>query len=379
VDLEYDDVQRMLRETVREFVTRECPPSRVRATEAVADGFDADLWRSMCSLGWPALALPEACGGGGQGLLELAVVVEQLGYGCVPSPLLTSVAAVALPIAWAEDEGARRRWLPELASGSVIGAASLDPEVRVATDDAWHLHGTATLVPYAAQAGVLLLPVKRPTDEVAVVIVSQDSLPMRRLHVLTEEPLHTVDVEGVQVAPEDVLVSGEVAEQLLARAADAAAVLSLAYAVGASERCLDLSLEHANSRHQFGRPIGSFQAVAHRCVDMRTDIDACRYLAYQAAWSLDQEPDGVCSFDGPEDRSVSKHETSDAAAAVSAAKSFANEAMRRVQRNAHQVHGAIGFTTEHDLQLFTRRLKAFELSFGSTAWHRERLAAAMGL
>ena len=364
MDLQYDDVQRMLRDSVREFVARECPSSRVRAAETAADGFDATLWASMCALGWIGLVLPEEYGGAGQGLLELAVVVEQLGYGCVPSPLLTSTATAALPISWVADEATRRRWLPGLADGSLIGAAPLDPQARVVTDETWRLRGTSTLVPYAAHCAALLLPVRVPTDELAVVLVRNDPavpLPMRRLHVLTEEPLYTVDVEGVQIGAEDVLASGAAAEELLARTNDVAAVLSLAYAVGAAERSLDLSLEHASSREQFGRPIGSFQAVAHRCVDMRTDVDACRYLAYQAAWAVDHA------------------DAESAEAAVSAAKSFANEAMRRVQRSAHQVHGAIGFTLEHDLQLFTRRLKAFELTFGSTAWHRERLAATMGL
>ncbi len=363
MDLEYDEMQRMLRDSVREFVARECPSSRVRAAEASADGFDAGLWAAISALGWTGLVLPEEYGGGGQGLLELAIVVEQLGYGCVPSPLQASVGTVALALAWVADEATRRRWLPGLADGSLIGAAPLDARTPVLSDEAWHLHGTTTLVPYAAECAVLLVPVHVPTGGVSVVLVAGDPatpLPMRRLRVLTEEPLYNVDVEGVQVGAEDVLATGAAAEDLLARMDDVAAVLSLAYAVGAAERCLDLSLEHAASRRQFGRPIGAFQAVAHRCVDMRTDVDACRYLAYQAAWALDNDAHS-------------------AEATVSAAKSFANDAMRRVQRNAHQVHGAIGFTLEHDLQLFTRRLKAFELTFGSTAWHRERLAAAMGM
>jgi alkylation response protein AidB-like acyl-CoA dehydrogenase len=122
---------------------------------------------------------------------------------------------------------------------------------------------------------------------------------------------------------------------------------------------LELSVQHARDRRQFDRPIGAFQAIAHRCADMRADVDACRYLAYQAAWALDR--------------------AGTADAEVAAAKSYTNDAVRRVAMHAHQVHGALGFSTEHDLHLFSRRAKAFELSYGTTSRHRERLAAAMGL
>jgi alkylation response protein AidB-like acyl-CoA dehydrogenase len=138
-----------------------------------------------------------------------------------------------------------------------------------------------------------------------------------------------------------------------------AAVGALAYALGAAERTLEMTVEHARTRVQFGRPIGSFQAVAHRCADMRCDVDALRYLVYQAAWCLDA--------DGP-----SRLE-------VATAKAYGNEALRRIFMHAHQVHGAVGFSTEHDLHLFTRRAKATELSWGSTALHLERVAQAMGL
>ncbi|HEX5097185.1 MAG TPA: acyl-CoA dehydrogenase family protein, partial [Acidimicrobiia bacterium] len=139
-------------------------------------------------------------------------------------------------------------------------------------------------------------------------------------------------------------------------------VTALAYTVGAAESALDLSVQHARDRQQFGTPIGSFQAVAHRCADMRAEIDACRLLAYRAAWALGGD-----------------HEHVDVAFAVSSALGYAKDALRRVAMHAHQVHGAIGFSTEHDLHLFTRRVKAFELTAGSTARHQERFASSIGL
>jgi alkylation response protein AidB-like acyl-CoA dehydrogenase len=138
-----------------------------------------------------------------------------------------------------------------------------------------------------------------------------------------------------------------------------ATVISLAVALGCAQRALELSVEHAKNRVQFGRPIGAFQAIAHRCVDIRTDLDAIRMLCYQAAWALDNV--GVATFE------------------VSAAKAYANMAIRRIFTNAHQIHGAIGYSTEHDLPLYSSRGKTFELSFGSSALHQERVARAMGL
>ena len=149
------------------------------------------------------------------------------------------------------------------------------------------------------------------------------------------------------------------ASAALVRALDRGAVATLAYMVGAAERALEMTVDHARTRVQFGRPIGSFQAVAHRCVDMRTDLDALRHLVWQAAWSLEA---------GRE-----------APLAVSAAIAYGSEALRRLFMHAHQVHGAIGFSTEHDLHLFTRRAKAAELQWGSPARHHERVARAMGL
>src|SRR5438876_804605 len=162
----------------------------------------------------------------------------------------------------------------------------------------------------------------------------------------------------VLCAPLIQAVGSEAQRRWLAPSA-AGAVAALAYMAGAAERALEMTVDHARTRVQFGRPIGSFQAVAHRCVDMRTDLDALRHLVYQAAWALGA---------GRE-----------APLAVSAALAYGSEALRRLFMHAHQVHGAIGFSTEHDLHLFTRRAKAAELQWGSSARHHERVAQAMGL
>ena len=340
IDLALDDEQQMLAESVRAFVRRDCPASRVRIADA--GRHDPGLWNTIAAAGWPGIAVPEDAGGAGRGLLHLAVVCEELGRGAVPSPLIASVTTVALPIAWAGTEDQRRRWLPALASGDRVGTLA-------------RFDSTKALVSWAQVADVLVVA----TADGLRVLDAAEPRGVRVTPVagLGVEPLATVELDGAAAEP---LGDGNIDHAaVLARALDHAAVASLAYAVGVMETMLTSSVQHARDRHQFGRPIGSFQAVAHRCVDMRTDIDACRYLAYQAAWALDRGD--------PAD------------AEVTAALSYGLDAARRVAMHAHQVHGAIGFSTEHDLHLYTRRAKAFELVHGPSARYRERLASAMGL
>jgi alkylation response protein AidB-like acyl-CoA dehydrogenase len=216
-------------------------------------------------------------------------------------------------------------------------------------------------VPFADVADLTIVAVRLEGRGLALLALDRD-VPGRsyaRLDTFGGEPLFEVDFDVTVPASTLLGIAGEV-ETALEHARLRAIVASLAYAVGASERVLEMTVEYAKTRSQFGRPIGSFQAVAHRCVDMRSDVDALRYLVYQAAWSIARGR----SSGGLE---------------VAAAKAYGNEALHRIYANAHQVHGAIGFSMEHDLQLFTRRAKAVELQWGTTSLHLERVALCMGL
>lgn len=358
MDLTLPDDLRMLSTSAREFVARECPTDRVRRVAGAPDGFDVDLWHAMAALGWTAIAIAADDGGAGGGALELAVLCEALGRGPVPSPLAVSTTLAALPIAWAGSAEQRARWLPALAAGEAVGTmAILEP----GGFDEWTtpsmaggaaVHGVKVLVPWAAVADVLVVATAN-----GLFLVERDSATcaVERHDDLGADALFAVELRGAVAEP----LAADGHASVLHRALDHAAVAQLASAVGAAERALELAVQHANDRHQFGRPIGAFQAVAHRCVDMRTDIDACRYLAYRAAWALDERRDGALE--------------------VASAVAYGKDALRRVVVHAHQVLGAIGFSTEHDLHLFTRRAKAFELTYGSSARHLERVAVEMGL
>jgi alkylation response protein AidB-like acyl-CoA dehydrogenase len=348
MDLTLTDEQSLLAETARAFVNRWSPREGLAA------------WQSMGQLGWAGLALPERYGGSGRGMLELALVCEQLGRGPMSSPLVVSVTLAALPILWLGTDAQRERFLPALATGQHAGTlAIVEPgmhdewdAVRMRGEDT--LTGTKILVPWAESADVLLAAT---TDGLYVAASPGPGLHISAHDALGDEPLAAVLFDGCTAE----LLGSPAADwrAVVGRAVDHATVASVAYTVGVLERMLELSVQYAKDRHQFDRPIGSFQAVAHRCADMRADVDACRYLAYQAAWALDQV------------------ELADAQVAV--AKAYASDAARRVAVHAHQVHGAIGFSTEYDLHRFTRRAKAFELTYGAAGRHRERLAATMGL
>jgi alkylation response protein AidB-like acyl-CoA dehydrogenase len=360
MDLTLSEEHGLLASSARAFVDRECPTSRVRELMATVDGFDPELWRTMSDLGWTAIGNPRDDHAGG-GVLDLVVLCEALGRGPVPSPLVATSALAAALIAAVGSAAQRERWLPALASGAVIGTLAV---VEPGAHDEWdkpavaggaRIRGTKILVPWASVADVFVVAT---TDGLHLVEPALGGCTTTRHDDLDADPVFAVELDG---APAERLShpDGEDHTLILRRCLRRGAVAHLAYAVGGAERALELTVRHACDREQFGRPIGSFQAVAHRCVDMRTDIDACRFLAYQAAWALDQDHD--------------------AALEVATALAYGKDALRRIFVNAHQVHGAIGFSTEHDLHLFTRRAKAFELDYGSAARHLEQVADEIGL
>lgn len=305
MDLTLTPEQELLAATARSFVDK-------RASV----GFDRDLWREMASLGWTGL-----------GILDAAVLCEALGWGPLTSPLVWTTAVSVL-----------------------LGPLDDDVVATIAVVDAPGHPGTKLVVPWAADADLIVVA---DVDGARLVDARRGGVRCRRHADLGADPLYEVDLEHAVVEPLDVDAAA------LRRALDAAAVLDLATTVGACERVVAMTVQHAKDRQQFGRPIGAFQAVAHRCVDMRTELDACRHLALWAAWALDRGGDAELQ--------------------VGAAKAYADGAFRRLLAHAHQVHGAIGFSTEHELHVFTRRAKAFELSHGATADALERVAVAMGL
>ena len=359
MDLTLTPEQEMLVNTARGVLARSWTPADVRAVERDPRGFDPARWRELAALGWLGMELP-AVYGGGLGFLEV-VLLEEMGRVLLPTPFLASSVVAAPLILALGGETERRRWLPAIAAGTCVATLAVaepgwqtlygTPALRA---DGGRVTGTKTFVPFASEADLLLVAVAGPS----LVVVERGAVGVacERLATLGGDPLHEVRFADV---PATALGTPGAAGPAIGRALDRGAIGTLAFMAGAAERTLDMTVAYAGTRVQFGRPIGSFQAVAHRCVDMRSDIDALRWLVYQAAWALGTG--------------------GDAALAVAAAQAYGGPALRRIFMHAHQVHGAIGFSTEHDLHLFTRRAKATELMWGRTAAHHERVAHAMGL
>ena len=361
MDLTLSAEQEMLVDATRRFLARAWSLADTRATERDARGFRPDVWRAMAGLGWQGMELPAADGGGGLGFVETILVLEEMGRVLLPSPFLPTVVVCA-PLIQALGSEAQRRWLARIAAGEMVATLAVaEPGWRdswetptLAADGRGRLTGRKLFVPFAPDADLLLVATAGPS--LVALERGAAGVAVTRLATLGGDPVYEVVLDGARGEP---LGAPGAAGAALVRTLDRGAVATLAYMVGAAERALEMTVDHAGTRVQFGRPIGSFQAVAHRCVDMRTDLDALRHLVWQAAWSLEA---------GRE-----------APLAVSAAIAYGSEALRRLFMHAHQVHGAIGFSTEHDLHLFTRRAKAAELQWGSPARHHERVAQAMGL
>jgi alkylation response protein AidB-like acyl-CoA dehydrogenase len=289
----------------------------------------------------------------------------------VPTPLIASSVLSAHLVASAGSEPQRSGWLRDLAEGRRVATLSVlepgsrdewEPARLTVRRDGTHVvcTGAKMLVPFASSADLLLV-VGRSVHGPTVVAVDPNApgVSVRRQHDAGGEPVYEVRLDGVLVPETDVVGGFGGAMATLSAALDRATVAAIAYAVGGARRALEMTVEHAKTREQFGRPIGSFQAVAHRCVDMLADIDACELLCLQAAWCIDH-------------RQSAEFE-------VAAAKAYATDGIRRIYANAHQVHGAIGLSMEHDLQLYSRRGKVFELTYGGASLHRERVARALGL
>ncbi len=358
------DEQQAIKSTARDFLAARYRSERIRALAESEQGFEQSDWEEMAELGWPGLALPEEWGGQGLGIVELAVLFEEMGYAVVPSPLLSNtVVGLALAACGSDDQ--RDRFLRPLANGERRGAPALIDagsaglpglfEMEAKADgDAVVLDGEKTLVIDAGSADFLLVAtadgrrhlVERDAEGVSV---------SRQASIDPTRRLYSVSLEGVRVPAENTLpAAGEEYLAVFMRACVALAAES----TGLAQRTLEMAVAYAKDRKQFGRPIGSYQAVSHRCAQMLLETENARSAVYGAAWAADAQPDSLPR-------------------AASMAKAYASDAGWRVPDASIQVHGGIGFTWEHDLHFFLKRGRANAATFGDAKWHRERVADAV--
>ncbi|MFJ3804496.1 acyl-CoA dehydrogenase family protein [Streptomyces sp. NPDC090088] len=380
----FTEEHEQLRATLRRFLADKAPSEAVRRSMESADGHDPLLWRRMAGeLGLLGLALPEEYGGFGGGPVELGLVLEELGRALLPSPYFATVALAGQALAVSGDETARARWLPAVADGSLTGTLALAEE-----SGSWHVEDVrAEAVPDSDSDGAghrvtgtkmfvvdghsadLVLVVARAAGGPRLFAVEGTAPGVTRTRLETLDPtrrLARIDLDGAPALP--VGPAGPAATAYLRRVTDLALVALAAEQAGGAQACLDAAVAYAKVRVQFGRPIGSFQAVKHKCADTLVKVEAARSAVYHAL--------SVAAADPPRsgEQSGSPLSTAAAVAAVCCADAHTHAAKENIQ-----IHGGIGYTWEHDAHLHLKRAKSSEQLLGSPAAHRRRLAGLVGI
>ena len=328
MNFDFSDDQQAIKRTAKDMLAERFKLERVREL-AEAGEYHDDAWKEMCELGWAGIFIDEDHGGQGLGIVELVILMEELGYALAPVPFLSNAAA-GLALQFAGTDEQKERWLPGIASGEARGTVGM---VR---------DGEARLVPDADSA------------EVIVLIGFDGSTSVLEAGSAQIEPVETMDrtrrfarvrADGGEPLGGDCFAAG-----------DRIATALSAETVGVAQKAMEMAVEYARERKQFGRAIGAYQAVSHRCAQMLLEVEGARSGAYYAAWCADSEPDSL-------------------PAAASGAKAYSSDAGWRVCGSSLQVHGGIGFTWEHDLHFFLKRAKTNAMLYGSAREHRERVAS----
>lgn len=359
----------LLRNTAREFLSNRLPIATVREMMMTPDGFDRAVWEEMAELGWVGLAIPEEHGGAGYGTTELSVIFEEMGRMVTPGPFFATVGLAVPVILGLADEAQKSGLLPGIAAGEIIATVAAfegsrdwgleNVETTATRDgDGWVLEGVKPHV-LDGHLADLILVVARTDQGLAVFPVGAgaDGLTVEQVDVLDPTRRQaTVTLEGVRAAAP--LGSGP-AGDALSRALGVASALLACEQAGGAQRCLEMSTEYAKTRHQFGRPIGSFQAVKHRCAQMLVKVEHARSVAYHAV-RVTEDP-------------------AEFAIAAPLAASVASESYVWAAGENIQIHGGIGFTWEHDAHLYLKRAKSSSLLLGDPRYHRRTLGDALGL
>jgi alkylation response protein AidB-like acyl-CoA dehydrogenase len=373
MDVGFTEEQELLRSVARKFFENECPTRFVRERMAEPAAVTDDFWRKLAEQGWLGIVYPEEFGGSGLSLVDLVVLMEEMGRVVMPGPFFATVLMGGLAILEAGSDEQRRQWLPRIASGEAKAALALtEPNQRwdaagvtaVAKESGggFVLSGCKLFVPDAHLAEVLVVAARLGDEGVSLFLVPKDAerLTVTLLPTIdATRKLCAVEFDKVTVGADALLGERHGGWPAIARVLDQATVALAAEMCGGAQAVLDMTTAYAKFRVAFDKPIGSYQGVKHRAADMLVDVENAKSLTYYAAWAVDGR-------------------LPDAPLAVSMAKAYASDAYRRVAGAGIQLHGGIGFTWEHDLQLYFKRARASEVALGDASYHRERVAALIG-
>jgi alkylation response protein AidB-like acyl-CoA dehydrogenase len=377
MDIGFTEQQELLRETARRFLESECDTRLVRARMTEPAAVTDEFWRKLAQQGWLGILFPEDEGGSGLGLVDLVVLMEQMGRAVMPGPFLSTVLLGGAAIAEAGSAVQRRQWLPRIAEGKAKAAlAWTEPDLRWdaagvtlparEVESVFVLSGSKLFVADAHLADVVIVAgrtrdASTMEDGVSLFLVPKDArgLAITVLPTIDEtRKLCEVRLDNVTVPASGLLGELHQGWAPLSRVIARATVALSAEMCGGAQQVLDMTVAYAKIRIAFGKPIGSYQGVKHQAADMLVALENAKSLTYYAAWAFDQGLDEV-------------------PLAVSMAKAAASDMYRKVAGTGIQLHGGIGMTWEHDLQLYFKRAKASEVAFGDATWHRERVARLM--
>jgi len=367
----FSEEQDELRKMVKRFLEEKSPETEVRRVMATDEGFDPGVWSMMANeLALQGLGIPEEFGGQGYGPVELYVVFEEMGAALLCSPYFSTVALASNALLQVGTDANKKQFLPGIASGETIATVALTDEAgdwdlskikatATGSGDSFKISGTFSYVTDASTASLILVPAKT-SKGLSLFAVAGDAAGVTRTLLPTmdqtrkQSKVELKDAAGVLIGTE-----GGALEGLQTTLQIAASALA-AEQVGGAQRVLTNAVEYAKQRVQFGRPIGSFQAIKHKCADMLLDVESAKSAAYYAAWASQEMSDEL-------------------PIAASLAKSFCSEAYFHCAAENIQIHGGIGFTWEHHAHLYFKRAKSSELFLGEPSYHRELLATRLGI
>jgi len=372
MDFGFSEEQEMLRQSARQFLETECAMPYVRKMMDNDTGYSEDQWKKMGDLGWTGLILPEEHGGSGLNMVDLVVVLEEMGRVVMPGPFFATVILGGLAIDLGGSAVQKKKYLPGIAAGTLKATLAQVEEsgrwdaegvmLPAKKDGAgFSLSGTKLFVHDAHNADVLIVPARTSgsgTDGITMFLVGAKEKGVKITVLKTMDQtrkLCEVTFSNVKVGADAVLGTVGKGWELLDRLIDRAKVAMCAEMCGGAQKVLEMSVEYAKVREQFGKPIGSFQAIQHKCANMMVQVESAKSATYYAAWAV--------ANDVPE-----------AHLAACMAKAYCSDAYRYVSGEGIQIHGGIGFTWEHDMHLYFKRAKGSEVTFGDATWNRELVA-----
>jgi len=378
MDFHFSEEQKMLRESARDFLQTECPKTFVREMEKDPKGYAPGLWRKMADLGWMGIVFPEAYGGIGGDFLDLLVLLEEMGRACLPGPFFSTVVLGGVPILEAGSASQKEEFLSRIASGRMIMTLAhtepvttqFDPHLigvkARAEENRYSINGTKLFVPDAHVADYMICVVRTDGKNdsrkgITLFLVDAQSPGIKRevLKTVARDKQCEVTFQKVKVPPGSILGRLHEGAPILEKVLQKAAVAKCAEMIGGAQFVLDMCVSYAKEREQFGKLIGTFQAVQHHCANMVLNIEGGRYITYKAAWMLSK---GIpCTK------------------FVAVAKAWVSDAYKRVAGLGHQIMAGTGYMEEHDMPLYSRRAKAAELAFGDASYWKGWVAKEIGL